>query len=106
MILNAAATALFAAFPGSVPIAWGAAAVFCATYIGLTGILLVWGTQVYMHSPATGVGLAFLILALGQAAGAPLVGSLSTAIGPPLAFAAAALVGVTGAFVRPGRQEM
>lgn len=104
MILNAAATALFAAFPGSVPIAWGAAAVFGATYIGLTGILLIWGTQVYPHSPVTGVGLAFLVLALGQAAGALLVGSLSTAIGPPLAFAVAALVGVAGAFVRPARR--
>lgn len=104
MILNGAATVLFAALPGSVPIAWGAAAVFGATYIGLTGILLVWGTQVYMHSPATGVGLAFLVLALGQAAGTPLVGSLSTAIGPPLAFAVTALVGVAGAFVRPARR--
>ncbi|MEV0983913.1 hypothetical protein AB0I45_06110 [Brevibacterium sp. NPDC049920] len=77
---------------------------FGATYIGLTGILLIWRTQVHPRSPATGVGLAFLVLALGQAAGAPLVGSLSTAIGPPLAFAAAALVGVAGAFVRPARR--
>ena len=39
--------------------------------IALSGVLLVWATRTYRSRPARGVGLAFLMVAFGQAVGAP-----------------------------------
>lgn len=103
MIGLAAATLVLALMPGSVVVAWTAAAVFGAVYIVLTGLLLLWGAQIWADAPAAGVGLGFLVLALGQALGAPLVGALITQAGPVPAFSVAAGCAVLGAFVLPRR---
>ncbi|MDJ1370785.1 MFS transporter [Gulosibacter molinativorax] len=100
MLIMGTATVLLSTLPS---LAWIAAAGFGAAYIGLTGLLLIWGTAVYSQTPAAGVGLAFLAIAIGQSAGAPIVGALSEAIGPPAAFTAAALIAFAGAFIRPVR---
>ena len=104
MLVLAASTLLFAAVPGSIAGAWAAAAVFGAVYIALTGLLLVWGTEVYDRAPAAGVGLAFLLIAVGQALGAPLLGALITGLGAGPAFAVAAGTAVVGAFLGPPRR--
>lgn len=101
LLILAAATVLFAAFPGNVPTAWLAAAVFGAAYIALTGLLLIWGTRIYTDTPAAGVGLAFLIIALGQAGGAAAMGALAERTSPQIAFLAAASIAVLGCLVRP-----
>ncbi|MCM1013641.1 MULTISPECIES: MFS transporter [unclassified Brevibacterium] len=103
MLILAASTLLFAAVPGSIAGACAAAAVFGAVYIALTGLLLVWGTEVYDRAPAAGVGLAFLLIAVGQALGAPLLGALITGLGAGPAFAVAAGIAVVGAFLGPPR---
>ncbi len=105
MIGLAAATLVLALMPGSVVVAWTAAAVFGAVYIVLTGLLLLWGAQIWADAPAAGVGLGFLVLALGQALGAPLVGALITQAGPVPAFSVAAGCAVLGAFVLPRRSR-
>lgn len=81
-----------------------ASGVFGAVYIALTGILLVWSTRVYEASPARGVGVVFLALALGQALGAPLLGAAADAVGLPAAFIAAGGVALAGVFIRPPRR--
>lgn len=101
MLVLATATTLLAAYPGILPVAWLASAAFGAAYIALTGLLLIWGTDVYAQTPAAGVGLAFLIIALGQTLGAPMLGALSEATGPLTAFVTAAVIAVLGAFIRP-----
>ena len=101
MIALAAATVVLAAPPGVLVVALLASAVFGASYIALSGLLLIWGTEVYPRAPAAGVGLAFLLLAVGQAVGAPVVGAVSGGTSPAIAFAAAALVAVLGAVIRP-----
>lgn len=101
MLVLAAATLLFAAVPDNIAGAGVASAVFGAVYIVLTGLLLVWGTEVYDRAPAAGVGLAFLLIAGGQALGAPLLGALIGAVGAGPAFAVAAGVAVIGAFLGP-----
>lgn len=103
MPVMAVSTALLAAAPSLVAVAWVASAAFGATYIGLTGLLLIWGTGVYQREPAAGVGLAFLAIALGQTAGAPLIGVLSETYGSQPAFLAASFVAVIGGQVRPSR---
>lgn len=106
MLTLAAATTLIAVAPGSIPIAWIAAAVFGAAYIGLTGLLLIWGTHIYADTPAAGVGLAFLIIALGQAGGAPAIGAIAEASSPQSAFLGAALIAVLGCLIRPRAAEL
>lgn len=101
MLTLAAATALIAVLPGSVPAAWAAAAVFGAAYIGLTGLVLIWGTRLYTDTPAAGVGLAFLVIALGQAGGSPAIGAVAGESSPQTAFLVAASIAVVGCLIRP-----
>jgi predicted MFS family arabinose efflux permease len=101
MLLLGAATATIALAPGSFPAIFSGAAVFGAVYIALTSVLLVWGTRAYPDMPAFGVGAPFLLLALGQAAAAPVLGLLLDATSPAVAFCAAALVALLGALARP-----
>jgi predicted MFS family arabinose efflux permease len=100
-LLLAAATATIALAPGSFLAIFSGAAVFGAVYIALTGVLLVWGTRLYPDMPAFGVGAPFLLVALGQAVAAPVVGLLSDATTPAVAFCAAALSTVLGTLARP-----
>ena len=101
MLLLAAATALLAVDPASEPAAFAASAVFGAVYIALTGLLLLWGARTYPQHPVLGVGAAFLLIAVGQALGAPLLGRLADATSTVTAFLAAAAVITLGAGVRP-----
>ncbi|WP_308798065.1 MFS transporter [Agromyces silvae] len=103
VVVLAAGTALLAGFPGSLPIAAIAAGAFGAAYIALTGLLLIWGTEAYPRTPAAGVGLAFLLLAIGQAAGAPIVGAAVATGDPRVVFAVAALVALSGILIGPRR---
>jgi len=103
MLLLAGATGLLAAFPGSVWIAGFAAAAFGATYIAFTGFLLLWGIRVYPADPAAGVGMAFLVLVLGQVMGALAVGVVSELTDPRIAFAGAAVVALLAAIGFPRR---
>ncbi|MFC5064519.1 MFS transporter [Actinomycetospora atypica] len=104
MLLLAAATVALALAPGQVVVAVLAFAVFGAVYIALSGFLLLWGTRVNPDRPALGVGAGFLLLALGQAVGAPLLGAVADALGTPQAFLLAAGITVLGALVRPRTQ--
>jgi predicted MFS family arabinose efflux permease len=101
MLALGVATLLLAAFPSLRIVAWLSAAVFGAVYMIVTGLLLIWGTQVYAAAPGAGVGLAFLALSLGQGSAAPLIGGLLEGFGPGPAFAAAAVVACVAALARP-----
>lgn len=103
MLLLAAATAAFAVAPGTAVVALVAAAVFGAVYIAASGLLLLRGARTYPDRPVFGVGAAFLLLAVGQALGAPLLGLLTDALGTPQAFSIAAGLIVLGALFRPRR---
>ncbi|WP_410654937.1 MFS transporter [Amycolatopsis sp. lyj-112] len=104
MVLFAVATALFALATRSLPALIVAAALFGAVYIGLTSVLILWGTRAYPASPAFGVGVAFLMLALGQAAGAPLIGFLGDVADLRVGFLAAAVMALLGVLFAPPEQ--
>jgi predicted MFS family arabinose efflux permease len=101
MVLLAAATVLFATATRSLPALLLAAALFGTVYIGLTSVLILWGTRTYPASPAFGVGAAFLTLSAGQAAGAPLIGLLGDLTDPRVAFLAAAAAALLGLLLGP-----
>ncbi|MFS8097373.1 MFS transporter [Lentzea alba] len=104
LVLLSATTAALALWPASVMVTLVAAGLFGAAYITLCGVLLVWSTRVHIGRPATGVGTSFLMIAVGQAAGAPLAGVVVDHTGHLSAFLACAAVGLLGAAVRPGER--
>lgn len=103
MAVFAAATAAWALWPQDPVVAVAASGAFGAIYIALTGVLLLWGTRLYPGRASTGVGLAFLAIAAGQAAASPALGALAGAADMRLAFLIAAGAGVAGAMLRPSR---
>jgi predicted MFS family arabinose efflux permease len=100
LVLLAAATAALALWPASAVLTLLSAAVFGASYIALSGLLLVWSTRIHPDRPATGVGLSFLLIAVGQAVGAPLVGVVIDRAGHLTAFLGCAAVGLLAAIPR------
>jgi predicted MFS family arabinose efflux permease len=82
----AVSTGLLAAAPTVPVVVFASAALFGASYIALSGIVLVWSVSVFADHPAAGIGSAFLLLAAGQALGSPLAGALATVTGPQSTF--------------------
>lgn len=101
MLTMGAATALFALSPATTPVVLGAAALFGASYIGLTGLILLWSTYIYPDRTSFGVGLGFFTIAAGQALGAALIGILTQAINAPAVFYALAVLAILGATLKP-----
>lgn len=101
MVAMGAATALFAIAPSTTAVVLAAAALFGASYIGLTGLVLLWSTQVYPDRTSFGVGVSFFALAAGQATGAALVGRLTQSTEAATAFYVWAALVILGAALRP-----
>lgn len=96
-----ATTAVLATAPEHYLLAVTASGLFGGLYIALTGILLIWSTQVFDHQPARGVGAAFLLLAIGQAGAAPLLGALADRTDLTAAFWAATVLALIGSLLAP-----
>lgn len=99
------ATAVLALAPSSFAVAALASGIFGAVYIAVTGVLLVWSTRVFVESPATGVGVAFLALAIGQALGSPLIGWVADLTDLRVAIVAAAGLGLAALLFTPPRES-
>ncbi|GHB17833.1 MFS transporter [Salinicola rhizosphaerae] len=83
---------LLALLPTSLPAVLISAVLFGAAYIMLTGVYLVWGIRLYWDRPGVGIGLPFLMIAVGQVIGSPLAGYLIGSQGYALCFTVFALV--------------
>jgi predicted MFS family arabinose efflux permease len=90
LVALGASTAGLALAPSSLPLALGSAVVFGASFVALTGIVILWATRLDEHRPAAAVSGAFVLLALGGLAGAPVVGALIDHAGWAAGFLAAA----------------
>ncbi|WP_261623941.1 MFS transporter [Nesterenkonia marinintestina] len=106
MLAFAATTAVWALWPQSPAVAVLASAAFGALYVALTGVLLVWGTRLHTRRPSTGVGIAFLAIALGQAAATPAIGAVADLSSMSEAFLVAAGVALTGSLIRGARRTV
>ena len=71
--------------------AFVAMGLFGLAYIASTGALLLWGIALLSDRPALGLGYPFLVVALGQTAGAPLFGIVYDQAGSGTALGGAAL---------------
>jgi predicted MFS family arabinose efflux permease len=75
-------------------------AIFGAAYVMLSGVYLVWGTRALPDRPATGLMVGFLMIAVGQTAGAPIFGLLMAGPGAGSAVACFAVVALLAGFFR------
>ncbi|PTR32346.1 putative MFS family arabinose efflux permease [Rhodococcus sp. OK519] len=95
------ATAALAAAPQQAAVAVGGSAAFGAVYIALTGILLIWSTRIYPTRAAIGVGITFLLIAVGQSAAAPLLGLVADRTSLTTAFWISAALALAGSAMLP-----
>jgi len=70
------------------------AAVFGASYVALTAVLVLWSTRITPDRAASAVAASFLALSAGQVLGAGVVGWLIDGLGwlPAFAIAAVAVI--------------
>jgi predicted MFS family arabinose efflux permease len=71
----------------------------------LSGVILVWSVNVFRERPSAGIGAGFLVIALGQAVGSPVAGTLTEAVGYIASFFAFAAAAVLAALVRPHKLD-
>lgn len=76
-----------------------------AGYVTLSGVLLVWGAQATAEDPATGVGILFFMLAVGQVAGSLLFGQLYAALGAGTALTLFTLSALLLLFITPSQNS-
>lgn len=94
ILLMAGATLLMGALPGTPAAAYAAAALFGASYIAMSGVLIVWAVRIVPGQASAGTVVLFIALAVGQAAGSVGLGAVLTPDAPAAAFSLAAVVGV------------
>ncbi|WP_022794556.1 MFS transporter [Marinococcus halotolerans] len=87
------ASLLLGSWPGSPVVGFLSPFLFGSSYVFITGVLIVWGVSVFRTNPSIGLGLPFLMLALGQAAGSIFSGVIAGSFGYHMLFLAASVIG-------------
>ncbi|GEK59851.1 MFS transporter [Marinococcus halophilus] len=87
------ASLLLGGWPGNSIVGILSPFLFGSSYVFITGVLIVWGVSVFRTNPSIGLGLPFLVLALGQAVGSVVSGILAGLFGYHMLFLAAAMIG-------------
>ena len=105
LLAMALSIGMLAAAPGRVFIAYPSAALFGATYIMLTGTLLVWSVKVFRDRPSAGLGAAFLLISAGQILGSYFAGVLAGTSGLQTTFAIFAGVAILSMAFGPRRED-
>lgn len=91
-VLMGAATLVLGVLPGNDLAVFTAGACFGASYVALSGVLIAWATDALPGSAAAGTAALFITLALGQAAGAVLIGVLLNATNSVTTFVVASVI--------------
>ncbi|MFC3040749.1 MFS transporter [Virgibacillus xinjiangensis] len=97
----AIAPILLAAASGSWLLSYVSAGIFGGAYIFLTGVLLVWGIRVFLTNASLGIGIPFLLLAVGQVVGSVLAGWFIEELGYATTFILYGLVGMMAVVMGP-----
>jgi len=100
MMLSASLT-LLAASPNRLALAAFSALVFGMAYMSLTGLYLMTGIRLLTGRMSMGPVLPFIAVALGQAAGSPVVGALVDGPGYADAFSIFAVAGIVVSMLSP-----
>jgi predicted MFS family arabinose efflux permease len=88
-------------------LAYSAMGIFGASYIIATGSLLLWGIGLYGAHPALGLGIPFVVLAIGQTLGAPVLGAVWESAGtvPTLLLSAVVMGSATFFSINPDKNR-
>ncbi|PAD39538.1 MFS transporter [Terribacillus sp. 7520-G] len=84
---------LLGTFTDDIMIGFLSPVLFGSSYIFMTGVLIVWGISVFKFSPSFGLGIPFLILALGQAIGSIFSGVIADLSSYNVVFVGASIIG-------------
>jgi len=88
----------------SAPITFIGGALFGGAYVLLTGVYLIWGVNALPDRAATGLMIGFLMIAVGQTAGAPIFGLIMDTFGPTYAVLSFAVLGLSAGLARTGQK--
>ncbi|WP_371069387.1 MFS transporter [Sediminibacillus sp. JSM 1682029] len=91
---------LLGAFVDNRMIGFISPALFGSSYIFMTGVLIAWGISVFKSNPSLGVGIPFLLLALGQAIGSVVSGVFAGLLSYPAVFIGASFIGYAALFLK------
>lgn len=100
----AGASIILAAAPGNFLTAYLSAGLFGCAYIFLTGVLLVWGIRVFIKNASLGIGVPFLLLAVGQVIGSSFAGVFIESWGYVISFMIYGLIGIAATFIGPEKR--
>ncbi|ENH96858.1 MFS-type transporter [Gracilibacillus halophilus YIM-C55.5] len=101
----ASSSLILAISPEEMVMAYLAAAIFGCSYIFITGVLLVWGIRVFIRNASLGIGVPFLVLALGQVIGSILAGGVIEATSYTTLFIVYGFIGMTATFLAPKEEN-
>lgn len=104
-ILLSIASIILALSPDKWFIAYSAAGIFGGSYIFLTGVLLVWGIRVFIHNASLGIGVPFLLLAVGQVIGSLSAGLFISLWGYASTFILFGCAGLLASFITPKKKQ-
>ncbi|GAA1154314.1 MFS transporter [Nesterenkonia sandarakina] len=94
VVIMALSAVLLAGFPGITLPAFTSVALFGASYTAICGILIIWSSRIIPDRASVGTAVLFIALAIGQAAGAVLLGILMESTTTLLTFLTAGALGV------------
>ncbi|WP_289890513.1 MFS transporter [Virgibacillus pantothenticus] len=104
-VLLSFAFILLAVSPEKWFIAYSAAGLFGGSYIFLTGVLLVWGIRVFIHNASLGIGVPFLLLAVGQVIGSLSAGLCIGFFGYAFTFILFGCASLIASFINPKKKQ-
>ncbi|MFT2817431.1 MFS transporter [Leifsonia sp. A12D58] len=85
-------TFLIGAWPSSIVAVYVGGAMFGASYVALSGVLIAWASDSLPRHAAAGTAALFIALALGQSVGSLLLGNVLEATNPTVTFTVAAAI--------------
>ncbi|WP_106497278.1 MFS transporter [Lentibacillus sp. Marseille-P4043] len=101
----ASASIILALSPEYFSTSYLSAGIFGSSYIFLSGVLLVWGIRVFITNASLGIGVPFLLLAVGQVIGSILAGWFIGAWGYAPSFILYGVIGMVATLIGPKNRQ-
>ncbi|WP_117170158.1 MFS transporter [Paraliobacillus sediminis] len=100
VIFLGSSSLLLGLFSGSLPVVISAI-LFGSSYIFMTGVLIIWGINIFKTNSSFGLGLPFLLLALGQVFGSFIGGIVAAFAGYEVMFTVFAMTSFIALIFKP-----
>lgn len=106
VIVISFASVILALSPYSTVLPFISSSLFGLSYIFLTGALLVWGVTIFVKNASLGIGLPFLLLAVGQVFGSLMVGVSIDILGYSISFIIFGVIGFISLATTPNQDPV